>query len=58
MKWQGEKANRVITTCSDSRGIAVYKALVEDSDRRDFGHVFLWTYHYFPGEQGAVIHSV
>lgn len=52
------RQNRVITNCSVSRGIAIYKALVEDSDRRDFGHVFLWTNHYILGEWRAVIHSV
>lgn len=43
---------------SDSRGIAIYKVLVEDSDKPAFGHVFLWTNHYFLGEWGAMIGSV
>lgn len=41
----------------DSRRIAVYKILVEDSDRLDFGHMFLWTNHYFLGEWSAMIGS-
>lgn len=35
----------------------MYKILVEDSDRLDFGHMFLWTNHYFLGEWSAMIGS-